>query len=346
MKKLIFIALIILPWGIFAQSGGVAISEDNSEPHLSAMLEVKSDSKGLLLPRVALTGVNDITTVANAANGLFVFSENGNVPDGLYYWNEGNTKWVYVITANDITDFGSGQVITEAERTLVNSALQSESDPVFTAHPSNNITNAGSGLVITDTERTSLNSALQSETDPSFNASVASEIAAEDTTRWNSIIGIPVGTIIPYAGTTIPDGWMACDGSPINRTNYATLFAAIGTAWGTGDGATTFNLPDLRGRFARGYDNGEGNDPDAATRVAINGGNTGDAVGSYQDDEHMSHNHALWASGYDNAHPSLEPVSGNNDAWHTGSSVVAQTDSRGGNETRPKNAYVNYIIKY
>ena len=62
--------------------------------------------------------------------------------------------------------------------------------------------------------------------------------------------GNPVGTIIAYAGKTIPDGYLLCNGGPISRTTYARLFAAIGTTYGAGDGTTTFNLPNLHRRFA------------------------------------------------------------------------------------------------
>ena len=55
--------------------------------------------------------------------------------------------------------------------------------------------------------------------------------------------GVSVGFILPYGGSTTPDGWLDCDGSAISRTMYADLFAAIGTTWGVGDGSTTFNLP-------------------------------------------------------------------------------------------------------
>ncbi|MBM3556935.1 MAG: hypothetical protein FJX47_15435 [Alphaproteobacteria bacterium] len=68
----------------------------------------------------------------------------------------------------------------------------------------------------------------------------------------------PVGTILAYGGATIPSGWLDCDGSAISRSTYAALFTALGTTWGAGDGSTTFNLPDLRGRTAIGAGTGSG----------------------------------------------------------------------------------------
>ena len=94
---------------------------------------------------------------------------------------------------------------------------------------------------------------------------------------------MPVGTVVSYMGTTAPEGWLICDGSEIARDTYNDLFTVLGTASGYGNNVTTFNLPDMRGMFMRGMDNGTGNDPDAATRTAQSiGGNTGDAVGSVQ----------------------------------------------------------------
>jgi microcystin-dependent protein len=69
-----------------------------------------------------------------------------------------------------------------------------------------------------------------------------------------SIIGtLPAGMVMYFANSTVPQGWFQCNGAAISRTNYPELFSAIGTVYGTGDGTTTFNLPDLRGQFVRGW---------------------------------------------------------------------------------------------
>ncbi len=164
-----------------------------------------------------------------------------------------------------------------------------------------------------------------------------------DGTLWVSLS--PAGTIQPFGGVTalVPGGWLVCDGSAVSRTTYAGLFAVIGTNFGAGDGSTTFNLPDLRGRFIRGTDNGAGNDPDAASRTASNtGGNTGDAVGSWQQDEFKSHNHDMGpvvrADGSVGYYFNMSGSTAMN--WPTANPMT------GGNETRPKNVNVNFIIKY
>lgn len=67
-----------------------------------------------------------------------------------------------------------------------------------------------------------------------------------------------VGVIGFFAGSSAPSGYLKANGALVSRTTYATLFAAIGTTFGAGDGSTTFALPDLRGEFLRGWDDGRG----------------------------------------------------------------------------------------
>jgi microcystin-dependent protein len=69
---------------------------------------------------------------------------------------------------------------------------------------------------------------------------------------WKVVPLTPAGVINQYAGAAAPSGWLLCDGSPVSRSTYAALFSAIGTTYGAGDGSTTFNLPDLRGRVLIG----------------------------------------------------------------------------------------------
>ena len=73
-------------------------------------------------------------------------------------------------------------------------------------------------------------------------------------------IAAPVGSVYTFAGTAVPVGWLKCNGALLSRTTYASLFAVIGTTYGAGDGSTTFALPDLRGEFVRGADDGRGVD--------------------------------------------------------------------------------------
>lgn len=170
---------------------------------------------------------------------------------------------------------------------------------------------------------------------------------------------VPTGMIAPYGASTAPTGWLICDGTAVSRTTYAALFNIIGTNYGYGDNSTTFNVPDLRGRFLRGWDHGAGNDPDASGRTAMNtGGQTGDNVGSVQTDQYASHTHTQNAhnhtispaGGTVNTASSTAQSSGaisvgTNPSTLSLASTTATNNNSGGNETRPKNANVQYIIK-
>lgn len=84
----------------------------------------------------------------------------------------------------------------------------------------------------------------------------------------------PTGVVLPFAGTSAPTNWLLCDGSAVSRTTYAALFTAIGTTYGSGDGSTTFNLPDLGGRVPAGKEA-------TATRLTSAGsGITGSTLGA------------------------------------------------------------------
>jgi microcystin-dependent protein len=92
------------------------------------------------------------------------------------------------------------------------------------------------------------------------NADTLNGESASDIIEACSIYAVPSGAIQHFARTTAPEGWLKANGSTVSRTQYAELFAAVGTLFGAGDGSTTFNLPDLRGEFVRGFDDGRGVD--------------------------------------------------------------------------------------
>ncbi len=155
--------------------------------------------------------------------------------------------------------------------------------------------------------------------------------------------GVPAGAMMAFGGAVAPTGWLLCDGANLLRADFAALFAAIGTAYGTADG-THFNIPDMRGRFPRGTDGAAARDPNSATRTAMNaGGNTGNNVGSVQ--------------GFATAEPVIALTSpGGKTVDATGANAFAVNATAndgtaipvtlgGDAETRPINAYVNYIIR-
>lgn len=117
-------------------------------------------------------------------------------------------------------------------------------------------------------------------------------------------VPVPAGALLPFAGAAAPTGFLLCAGQAVSRATYARLFTAIGTSYGAGDGSTTFNLPDMRGRVAIGADNMGGT---AASRVtnAVSGfaGDTLGAAGGAQSHtltqaEMPSHTHTQDAHGH------------------------------------------------
>lgn len=90
------------------------------------------------------------------------------------------------------------------------------------------------------------------------------------------------GTVLPFAGAAAPNGWLLCYGQAVKRSDYPNLFAAIGTTFGAGDGSTTFNLPDLRGRVPAGKDNMGGTPANRLTTAGsgVDGPTLGAAGGS------------------------------------------------------------------
>ena len=86
-----------------------------------------------------------------------------------------------------------------------------------------------------------------------------------DGSALTGIVAVPVGAMTMYAGASVPTGWLFCDAAAVSRTTYSALFAAVGTTYGVGDGATTFNVPDMRGRVPLGV--GTGDAPDATAHA-------------------------------------------------------------------------------
>lgn len=135
------------------------------------------------------------------------------------------------------------------------------------------------------------------------------------------------GEIKTFAMSSAPTGFLKCNGAAVSRTTYARLFTAIGVTYGVGDGVTTFNLPELRGEFIRGLDDGRGVD-------------TGRGIGTAQADELKSHTHTVYGAGSaDN--------SGDYAARSYSSYPINFTSAAtGGSETRPRNKAMLYCIRY
>ena len=180
----------------------------------------------------------------------------------------------------------------------------------------------------------------------------ALKLICDGTNSWKVVINtsgvdtqitsaVPVGTITAIASLIIPTGYLECNGATISRTTYANLFSIIGTGYGAGDGSTTFQVPDLRGEFIRGLDNGRGID-------------SGRSIGTVQGDSVNNFSATIngtvtsWNNGVSPPSGSTGRIMGVNDQT-VGTSNVTTTSynfATGGSETRPRNVAFPYIIKY
>ena len=152
---------------------------------------------------------------------------------------------------------------------------------------------------------------------------------------------LPAGAVAHFAMSFAPSGWLKADGSAVSRTAYAALFAAIGTTFGAGDGSTTFNIPDLRGEFIRGWDDDRAVD-------------TGRVFGSAQSDEIKLHGHQYRSGTASVSSPDgtggfqRDGSNATNYSAYTGTPSATtgqQIGGAGGTETRPRNIALLACIK-
>ena len=187
--------------------------------------------------------------------------------------------------------------------------------------------------------------------DMRFNSSLT-QFEGYDGSGWTQFgVGAPVGAVFCTAAASVPTGFLECNGAAVSRSTYASLFSAIASIYGSGDGSSTFNLPDLRGEFIRGFDNGRGID-------------NGRTHASAQSDQNKGHTHS--ASVTDPGHSHTVNNFGGNFGGesgaqtfrsdHTGTStaivqsattgVSVSNASQGGTEVRVRNIAMIYIIKF
>lgn len=162
----------------------------------------------------------------------------------------------------------------------------------------------------------------------------------------------PIGTILIYAGTTAPNYWLFCYGQAISRTTYANLFAVIGTTYGTGDGSTTFNVPDIRGRVVAGQDDMGGVSADRLT--GLSGGVDGDVLGgtggaqshTLATSEIPSHSHNIPGSAGPTTYTrgSLYPFTV--DTLDARNVATGNTGGGGAHNNVQPTIILNYIIKF
>ncbi|BDW88206.1 phage tail protein [Thalassospira tepidiphila] len=153
---------------------------------------------------------------------------------------------------------------------------------------------------------------------------------------------VPIASIHAFATQTVPVGYMICDGSAISRVEYADLFAALGTVWGEGDGSTTFNIPDLRGEFLRGFDAGRGVD-EGRVFASDQGDQMQQITGSIGVVSRFNSPEGVFS--YSHQPGTTDATSGINDQNRLLFDSANSPNARVGNETRPRNVAVTYAIK-
>jgi len=251
--------------------------------------------------------------------------------------------------ANKLDVAGGAIQISTAGGTARTVISADSTDSIFEASSTRNFTvktNSATRLTINATDATSTVPVVL-PADPTT--------ALQAATKGYVDLGSPAGIIAPFAGTSAPSGWLACQGQAVSQTTYAALYAAIGATWNTGgEGAGNFRLPDLRGMFVRGT---------GTNATGSSSGAAGPSVGAYSADAFQGHYHSI--NDPTHTHTYTQYVSGTTFATGSGGNTANGTTSasstgitvlspsndgtngapRTGTETKPKNYGVLYIIK-
>ena len=246
--------------------------------------------------------------------------------------NSANNGW---LTLGDLTDANNLGLATKASPTF-SGTVTSGGDIVM----------SGTGSLQLPTGTTAQRP-TPATGDIRFNTSLT-QFEGYNGSAWGEIAnGVPAGSVFSFATSTVPSGYLECNGAAVSRSTYASLFSSISTTWGVGDGSSTFNLPDLRGQFVRGWDNSAGVD-------------SGRSFASSQSDQNKAHNHSITDPGHTHSWDRQDATTdsgyrpwpaSNNDCnlfvAQTGSSTTGiSIQNDGGTEVRVKNYALMYVIKF
>ena len=246
--------------------------------------------------------------------------------------NSANNGW---LTLGDLTDANNLGLATKASPTF-SGTVTSGGDIVM----------SGTGSLQLPTGTTAQRP-TPATGDIRFNTTLT-QFEGYNGSAWGEIAnGVPAGSVFSFATSTVPSGYLECNGAAVSRSTYASLFSSISTTWGVGDGSSTFNLPDLRGQFVRGWDNSAGVD-------------SGRSFASSQSDQNKAHNHSVTDPGHTHSWDRQDATTddgyrpwpaSNNDCnlfvAQTGSSTTGiSIQNDGGTEVRVKNYALMYVIKF
>lgn len=306
MKKAITLSLLLVALSLNLKAQATNTTKNvgigTLNPHPTAILDLDvsgadfANKLGFLVPRMTVAQRDDIQ---NPATGLLVFVTDG--VSGFYYYT--GTEWKSMNSSgvdfgdkveNAIMYYGAGNVIQSNAKLMYNAT----DNAVSLTGTSINLKVATDGIVKdikffagNGVNSASVKVAADLENDVTFELPKNNPAEGQVLTRtaegtmW-ATAGVPIGSVIPFAGSQAPEGWLIANGQEVSRTEYAALYAIIGDAYGAGDGATTFKLPNLSGAFPRGLD------ADATSAV----GQTGGAVEAKLVAENIpAHEHTLIA---------------------------------------------------
>ena len=277
-KLLLVLFFIVTGTGAFAQ---LKVGDNPATISSSAVLDVESTNKGLLVPRVALTGRTDISTITSPAISLLVYNTAtmgtapNNVVPGYYFWK--GSAWVQIVDDNFGSTTGVGGIYKGSGSLSGNTTVtQSTNTLAFTSNAVNGFSVDGATFSVdaandrvgigtnSPTEKLDIsgNVKFSGALMPNNTAGTSGQVLTSSglgiAPSWSTII--PPSAIFYLATSIVPAGFLECNGAVVSRITYQNLFAIIGTTYGSGNGTTTFNLPDLRGEFIRGWDDGRGVD--------------------------------------------------------------------------------------
>lgn len=258
-----------------------------------------------------VTNRDNINAVLQSGSAIPAADLNDNFQQTLFIAQEviyQSAEAIEIAAAAETAEANSAQALATANSIAATaaSALSTANAAAATANAAQTTANGIAGVA---------NSALSNSLTASSNATAAlatangiagtantaltnanTAISTADTANTNATAAlagsVPAGAVMFVAMNSAPAGWLRANGAAVSRSTYATLFAAIGTLYGPGDGSTTFNLPDLRGLFPRSFDDGRGVDP-------------GRSFGTYQGSSNLWHGHAVSDAGH--AHGVFDP---------------------------------------
>jgi microcystin-dependent protein len=280
------------------------------------------------------TGLTRVSVVASSNAGALVALPVGT--KDVFSWIEPSDRELVAITAGyTVTAADLGNLVAFSGTSAATLAL-----PAIASVPpgaSVAIVNSGSAVLTIDPNGSeTVNGATTLALSPGDSIDLR-RIA----TGWVGIMraaAIPIGGLLPFAGANAPGGYLLCNGQNVSRTTYAGLFSVVGTAFGAGDGSTTFGIPDLRGRAPFGRDNMGGS---AANRITAGvSGITGTTLGASGGDERLhAHGHAVTDPGHGHtvndpghAHQYVRPSAGSLVAGINGTNagaILSNTDPAG-----------------